>query len=102
MTTGSLAVVAGVAAAAILAGCGGSGGESDADQSPGSGVPELPTSIPLGTAPVDGEVIIYRNTLEADAVASTLDHMRTFSLDYDASVDSVIAIGCADDGSRAA
>jgi Tol biopolymer transport system component len=51
---------------------------------------------------VDGEVIIYRNTLEADAVASTLDHTRTFSLDYDASVDSVIAIGCADDGSRAA
>jgi len=94
-----------VAAAAILAGCGGSGGVSDSVESSGSGATELPTSIPLGTdQPVDveGEVIIYRNTIEADAVAATLDHARTFSLDYDASVDSVIAIGCADDGSRAA
>jgi Tol biopolymer transport system component len=94
-----------VAAAAILAGCGGSGGGSDTDQSPRSTATELPTSIPIGTSkPVEleGEVIIYRNTLEADAVASTLDHGRTFSLDYDATVDSVIAINCAQDGSRAA
>jgi len=100
-----MAVLVGVAAMAILAGCGGgSGDRADVNDSSGTGVGGLPTSIPLGTSDpvgVEGEVIIYRNTLEADAVASTLDRARTLTLDYDPAVDSVIAINCAEDGSRA-
>ena len=63
-------VAAAVLALALLAGCGGGSGDG-ADVESGAPATELPTSIPLGTGqPVDvqGEVIIFRNTLEADAV----------------------------------
>jgi Tol biopolymer transport system component len=65
----------------------------------------LPTSIPIESATpvnVDGELIVYRNTLEADAVAVTADHSRTFSFDFDPMVESVLSVDCTRDGGSAA
>jgi TolB protein len=78
----------------------GCGGDED---NPGETAAPPGTSIPIETPTidVDGEMIIFRNTLESDAVASTLNHDRTFTFDFDPNVDSVISVDCARDGSRA-
>ena len=92
----------GIAVVVLVVGC----GRDDEQSSTTAPVSSdgLPTSIPIGTSAVnvDGELIVYRNTLEADAVAVTVDHSRTFSFDFDPAVESVLSVDCTRDGKKAA
>jgi dipeptidyl aminopeptidase/acylaminoacyl peptidase len=83
---------------AAAAACGGGSAEPEGTDTP------LGSSVPIQTAaPVDveGTMIVYRNTLDARTIASTLDQSREFVLDFDPNVESLLSFDCAADGSRA-
>jgi dipeptidyl aminopeptidase/acylaminoacyl peptidase len=85
-----------------------SGGSEDTGEgtpSPGSrNATGLPTSVPLPSdqsPPVAGEFIVYRNTLQADAVAVSMDHSEVWALDFDSAIESIRGVDCTRDGSGA-
>jgi hypothetical protein len=90
--------------AALAAACAGDAETGNGNPSPGD-TSDLPTAAPLpgGTVPsVEGPLILYRSTIEADAIASTLDRTRSWSLDFDPNVEYVVGVDCTPDGQQAA
>jgi dipeptidyl aminopeptidase/acylaminoacyl peptidase len=65
----------------------------------------MPTEDPFApvSAPdIEGELLVYFDTLSTSVLASTLDHSRTLRFEFDPASDTVLAMDCASDGARAA